>query len=218
MVRRLGRDLLPHGHTIVMEPAFTWIASYGYAAIFGLLLLGIVGLPVPDETLLTFVGYLSFRGDLLLAPALASAFLGSACGISISYALGRFVGPTIIPKLSERFHVNPDHMTRAQQWVQRWGKYALVIAYFVPGVRHVAAIMAGVSKLSPGTFVRFAYVGALVWSGTFVMVGYWLGEEWSRLSPSLHRALLLLGVATGVLLIVALVVVRRQGRADEPTP
>ncbi|MBA2251795.1 MAG: DedA family protein, partial [Nitrospirales bacterium] len=45
-----------------MDQAFAWIADYGYVAIFGLLVLGIVGLPVPDEALLTFVGYLSFQG------------------------------------------------------------------------------------------------------------------------------------------------------------
>jgi membrane protein DedA with SNARE-associated domain len=199
-----------------MEPAFTWIASYGYAAIFGLLVLGIVGLPVPDETLLTFVGYLSFRGDLMLAPSLASAFLGSACGISISYALGRFAGPTMLTKLSGTLQVNPEHITRAQQWVQRWGKYALVIAYFVPGVRHFAALMAGVAKMPLGTFARFAYVGALLWSSTFILVGYWLGEEWSRLSPSLHRSLLLFGLAMGVLLVAGLVVLKRRSRASEP--
>jgi len=55
-----------------MELGFECIGRYGYLAIFLLLLLGIVGLPVPDETLLLFVGYLSFKGDLRLGAALGS--------------------------------------------------------------------------------------------------------------------------------------------------
>lgn len=198
-----------------MEPAFTWIASYGYAAIFGLLVLGIVGLPLPDETLLTFVGYLSFRGDLMLAPSLASAFLGSASGITISYSLGRLVGSAALTKISGTLHVKPEHLVRAQQWIQRWGPYTLLIAYFVPGVRHVAALMSGVAKLPVVTFARFAYAGALLWSGTFIMIGYWLGEEWHRLSPSLHRSLVLYGLAIGLVLVAGLVVLRRRRRGDE---
>lgn len=202
-----------------MEPAFTWIASYGYAAIFGLLVLGIVGLPVPDETLLTFVGYLSFRGDLKLAPAVASAFLGSACGISISYALGYLAGPAVVTTLSGRFHVNPEHLARTQQWIQRWGKYTLLIAYFVPGVRHVAALMSGAAKMPITAFALFAYAGALLWSSVFIMVGYWFGEEWNRLSPTLHRSLMFFGLALGLMLAVGLVVLRRRGRGrtDEPS-
>jgi len=59
-----------------MESGIQWIARHGYPALFVLLMLGIVGLPVPDETLLTFVGYLSFKGTLRLEPAVATAFLG----------------------------------------------------------------------------------------------------------------------------------------------
>ena len=51
-----------------MDTGFEWVTRYGYAGIFLLLMLGIVGLPVPDEALLTFVGYLSFKGELAFAP------------------------------------------------------------------------------------------------------------------------------------------------------
>lgn len=135
-------------HTDHMEPAFTWIASYGYVAIFGLLVLGIVGLPVPDEALLTFVGYLNSRGDLTLLLSMASAFLGNASGISLSYALGRLVGPPHLTKLSGRFYLHPEHIIMAQRWMQRWGKYTLLIAYFVPGVRHLAALMRSSAPLA----------------------------------------------------------------------
>ncbi len=195
-----------------MEPAFTWIASYGYVAIFGLLVLGIVGVPVPDEALLTFVGYLNSRGELTLPPSMASAFLGSACGISLSYALGWFVGPLLLTKLSGRFYLDPEHITMTQRWMQRWGKYTLLIAYFVPGVRHLAALMSGMAKLPIGTFTRFAYTGALLWSSTFIMIGYWLGEEWPHISSPLHRALLLVGLAVALLIAAGMVFASTRAR------
>jgi Uncharacterized membrane-associated protein len=194
-----------------MELGVEWIARYGYLAIFVLLMLGIVGLPVPDETLLLFVGYLSFKGDLGLEPALATAFLGSACGISVSYALGRFVGPRAVVKLTPRLHIHPEQLVLTQHWVERWGKYVLLVAYFIPGVRHLAALLMGASLLPPSVFARFAYTGALLWSATFVGLGYLAGEEWRHLSPLLHR----IGVIGAVLAVLpaAIVVVILWRRA-----
>ena len=116
-----------------METGFDWIGRHGYGAIFALLMLGIVGLPVPDETLLIFVRYLSFKGTLQLESALATAFLGSASGISLSYALGRFVGLPALRKFGHLFHIRPEHLAQVHRWVERWGKYSLLLAYFIPG-------------------------------------------------------------------------------------
>lgn len=83
-----------------MDAGIEWIERYGYLALFALLMLGIIDLPVPDETLLVFAGYLSFKGELGPEATLATAFLGSTCGISASYAIGRFLGPQAVVKIA----------------------------------------------------------------------------------------------------------------------
>ena len=75
-----------------MDSVFTWVAAHGYGAVFLLLLLGVVGIPIPDETLLVFCGYLVWRGTLHPVPAFFSALAGSWCGISLSYTIGRTLG------------------------------------------------------------------------------------------------------------------------------
>jgi membrane protein DedA with SNARE-associated domain len=200
-----------------MDAGFDWITRYGYAAIFLLLMLGIVGLPVPDEALLTFVGYLNFKGDLVLGPSVGTAFLGSASGISLSYGIGRLAGPQVVTKLGPALHLSPEHIANAQAWVQRWGRYALLIAYFIPGVRHLAALLVGASNLSLGVFARFAYPGALLWSATFIAVGYALGEEWHRLSPLVHRTLVVVALIVSSAVVVGLLIIRRKSQPNSPT-
>lgn len=78
-----------------METILVWIHNYEYLCIVMLLMLGIIGLPIPDETLLLFVGYLSFNGELSLPISLLSAMLGSVCGITISYGLGHLLGARV---------------------------------------------------------------------------------------------------------------------------
>jgi membrane protein DedA with SNARE-associated domain len=192
-----------------MELGITWIAQHGYSAIFVLLMLGIIGLPVPDETLLLFVGYLSFTGELRLAPAWGSAFLGSACGISVSYALGRFVGGPALNKVARLAHASPEHLAKTHHFVMRWGPYALLVAYFVPGLRHLAALVVGATRLSPLRFAQFAYPGALVWSGTFIGLGYVGGEEWRQLLPLLHRGFLIGGLIVSLVCSMGILVVWR---------
>jgi len=69
-----------------------WVGQYGYPAIFFLLIGGIVGFPVPDQLLLVISGYLVLTKALSLAPTLFTAVLGSICGITLSYLLGRGSG------------------------------------------------------------------------------------------------------------------------------
>ena len=185
-----------------MEAGFEWIARHGYGAIFVLLMLGIIGMPVPDETLLVFAGYLSSKGTLQLERTVLTAFLGSACGISVSYVVGRFLGLPALLKLGPWLHLRVEHLDQARWWVERWGKYSLLLAYFIPGYRHLAAFLAGASLLQPTVFARFAYTGALVWASCFVGVGYVAGEEWQRLIPALHD-ILRIAMFLGFVLLLA---------------
>jgi membrane protein DedA with SNARE-associated domain len=191
-----------------MEIVFHWITQYGYAALFISMMLGIIGLPIPDETLLAFAGYLVFKNVLQLQYALLAAFLGSVSGISVSYEIGRRYGLTLLNTL--HFHsLSEEKLARAEAWYRRFGKWALVVGYFIPGVRHFTAFAAGVSGLRYRTFGLFAYTGALVWSATFILLGKLVGEEWKTFSEGI-RSKLLFGVGILGLVLIVVVVIRRM--------
>ena len=163
-----------------MRTAIDWISHYGYAGIFSLLALGIFGLPVPDETLMAFVGYLIFRGRLQAIPAFLSAFCGTMCGITVSYAMGRGFGLYVIPRWRAFLHLSVERQVLVQSWYRRAGKWVLVFGYYVPGVRHVNAYVAGTSGLTLPAFAAFAYAGGFIWCLTFIGFGYFLGDRWGR--------------------------------------
>jgi membrane protein DedA with SNARE-associated domain len=185
----------------MVEQIGHWISTYGYPAIFVLLVFGIVGLPVPDETLLTFTGYLVFKGRLRLTPAFLAAFLGSACGITISYILGRTFGIALIHRYGKYIHLTEERIRYAHNWFERVGRWGLTLGYFVPGVRHFTAYAAGISELEAHEFASFAYSGAVLWTLTFISLGYFLGERWESTSEQIHRYLL---IATAALAAVGL--------------
>ena len=191
-----------------METFTHLLSQYGYLAVFGLLMFGIIGLPVPEETLLTFAGVLVYRGHLELVPTLFAAFLGSACGITVSYELGRGVGRVITRWLGRFVHVAPEQMDRVEAWFERVGHWGLLWGYFLPGIRHLTAVAAGATRLRFLDFAVFAYTGALVWSLTFVSLGALAGRHWMRVYVQVHENL---KIASGVVLVImiAALVARR---------
>ena len=156
-----------------------------------LLALGVIGLPIPDETLLALAGVLIGRGSLHPVTAAAAAIGGAITGITLSYGLGRFAGLPLLVRYGSRLHVDTEIIPRVGAWFDRAGKWLLVGGYFVPGVRHFTAIVAGASKLSVGTFMVFAYSGAILWVSSFLTIGYVVGDHWRGLVADIHRHLLL---------------------------
>ena len=174
-----------------------WISAHGYWGIFSLLLLGILGIPVPDETLLLFSGYLVSRGTLHAAPLLIFSFMGSASGISLSYLLGRLLGMQVIVRLGRYIGVHTGQLEKVRNWFKGIGHWTLVVGYFVPGVRHLTAMIAGISNLEVPSFMAYAYLGALLWVSVFLSLGYVFGEKWVVVSRLFQEHL---GVALSLII------------------
>ena len=188
-----------------------WITQYGYFAIFLLLVCGIVGLPVPDETLLTFTGYLVFKGALSLPLAYAAALGGSLSGITISYTLGRAFGMKLIHRYGRYIHITEDRVDKAHAWFARVGHWGLTFGYFVPGLRHLSAFAAGMSAVELPQFALFAYSGGCLWVATFLGLGYFLGDRWESVEKNIEHYFAV--VAISLVILVAAYFLWRSLRA-----
>jgi membrane protein DedA with SNARE-associated domain len=192
------------------QHVLAWITQYGYLAIFFLLMFGIVGLPIPDETLLTFSGYLIYQGRLVLPLAFATALAGSMSGITLSYWLGRTFGLALIHRYGKYVRVTEEHIHKAHAWFERVGHWGLTFGYFVPAVRHLTAYAAGMSDVRPHQFAIFAYAGAILWVSSFLTLGYFLGERWEAVEKNIHHYLVLMSIGAAILVAVWLVWWKRR--------
>jgi membrane protein DedA with SNARE-associated domain len=171
-----------------------FLAHYGYFALFGLLMLGIVGPLIPDETILVFAGISIHRGQMEWTPALLSGMAGSLCGITLSYILGRTGVVYAIRHYRWLDRWVGRHIPEAQRWFERFGKWTLTFGYFIAGVRHFTALVAGTTGLRPTTFALYAWPGGCIWVACFLGIGYYVGEGWEQYAKRLN---------TGVLIVVA---------------
>jgi membrane protein DedA with SNARE-associated domain len=175
-----------------------FLANYGYFALFALLMFGIVGPLIPDETILVLAGIAIHRGHMQPLPTLVVAFAGSLCGITLSYTLGRTGAVFALERVPALKKHLGRHLPEVERWFERLGKWALFFGYFVAGVRHFTALVAGMSGLPVATFALYAYPGGFVWVASFLTIGYYLGEEWEHMAREFD---------TGVVILAALVAI-----------
>jgi len=197
-----------------MDAIFQWVTAYGYAAIFFLLMLGVVGLPIPDETLLVFCGYLISKGKMSPAAGFFAALAGSWCGISVSYTIGRTLGVGIVHRFGKYLHLTQERMDRVHQWFDRTGHWALMIGYYIAGLRHLTAIVAGTSGLGFPSFAAYAWTGGLLWVSTFLTLGYYLGENWKHIADAIHHYVIYVSLALLAAAAVYYVLRRKRPSKD----
>jgi membrane protein DedA with SNARE-associated domain len=145
------------------------------------LVLGVVGFPIPDELLLIGAGYLVAHQKINVFTTVACAILGSILGITISYFIGRLIGNWILKKFGPTLNITPEKIKITKSWFSRIGKWILIIGYFIPLFRHLVGFIAGGAKLNFKDFALFAYTGAVIWSLTFLSIGYFFNEWFTGL-------------------------------------
>ncbi|WP_341300834.1 DedA family protein [Lysinibacillus sp. FSL H8-0500] len=154
------------------------IEHYGYLGIIVILIGGIVGLPLPDEVFLTYIGYSVYRKNLAHIPALISAMIGAVGGITLSYYIGYRFGLPLLQKYGPKVYITEQKIAFTKKMFVKIGPLLLVIGYFIPGVRHLTAYIAAINNYPYKKFALFAYIGAFIWTFTFISLGKTLGEKW----------------------------------------
>ena len=198
------------------------IGHWGYLAIFVLVILGNMGVPLPEETVLILAGYLVWEGDLRLPIVLVIGFLSAVVGDNIGYRIGRQFGQAAIERYALWVLGSSRRLERMRGFVTRYGPTGVFVARFLPGLRFMAGPLAGATGLPPLRFFVANVCGAALYVplsvGLGYAVGYGLGDYVSRLERAVGElARLVLTVAIlGALLLMgwrALQAARAKRRA-----
>lgn len=174
------------------------IDAWGYAAIFLIVAFGTVGLPVPEETVLTVSGYLAWQGHLQFPLVTLVAIVSAVTADNIGYWTGRRYGQRILGRVMA---AAPERAERARAFILRYGVVAVFAARFVAGLRLMAGPLAGSTGLPPGRFFIANLLAAVVYAPIVVGVGYAIGYG---LGDYIERLRLTAGSAGRVVVVVAL--------------
>ena len=167
--------------------AISSLQSFGYFALSFLLILGSIGLPLPEEPLLLLSGYLSSVGFFKFPFVLIAAILGIVIGDNLSYWVARKKGIKFILKYGEIFFIRKRYIKKAEKFFKNHGGKAVFLSRFIIGFRFFGPIFAGVSKMKWSRFQIYDLIGIFVWVPIITLVGYVFGTNVSLIMKSLDN-------------------------------
>jgi membrane protein DedA with SNARE-associated domain len=184
----------------------TSLLNIGYAGLFILMALESASLPIPSEVVLPFAGYLVFLGKMNLVLAILDGAAALLVGALVDYYLALWLGRPVVYRLLRRMGISSTRLDDGERWVDSRGSWSVFIARFIPGIRSVISIPAGLLRMKLKTFVILTSAGSLIWSAVLVYAGYSAGPLWqsslNSLSSFAGQAALVLIAVLSVLYVV----------------
>ncbi len=192
-----------------LEPT-TLILTFGYVGLFTIILIEsglFFGFFLPGDSLLFTAGLLAASGIVVIWILLILVPIAAIVGDSIGYWFGAWVGPQLFTK-EESFFFSIKYVRRAEQFYERYGARAIVLARFIPVVRTFVPILAGVGSMRYSTFLTYNVIGGLLWGVGVTLAGYSLGVTF----PEIENYLL--PIIIGIILLsfvpIGIEVLRRE--------
>jgi len=171
----------------------------GVGSLVGLFIIGaiifaesglLIGFFLPGDTLLFTAGFFAAQGQLPLVGVIVTIFFASIIGDNVGYAIGRKTGPKLFKK-KDGIIFRQEYITKAEAFYEKHGGKTILFARFVPVIRTFAPLVAGVGHMHRKRFVIYDICGALIWTVSIVLAGFWLG---SRVDPSLMERFIVLAI------------------------
>lgn len=173
--------------------------------------------PIPSEVILPFAGFAANQGQINVVAAWAAATAGAIAGAWVLYLVGRAFGTERLEQLaSRRWFVlfSATDLARGERFFERHGAKVVLFGRFIPLVRSIVSVPAGLDGMRPARFTVLTGVGSGIWNAVFIGAGYAAGDNWESIEgyvqPFSYAAVALLALA-----VVALVV--RRWREPRPT-
>jgi membrane protein DedA with SNARE-associated domain len=185
-----------------------FIATYGYLAIFLLMVAESACIPVPSELIMTFGGALAAGAvpgtGLNLAVVILAGTAGNVVGSYIAWAVGRYGGQPALRRWGRLIRIREHDLDRASRWFDRFGPRAVLIGRLLPVVRTFISLPAGIAGMDPLRFGIYTAIGCVPWTAALGAAGYAVGKNWDSIANGFHgptyiiAAVVVIGLAVAV--------------------
>jgi len=193
------------------------VEAFGYPAIFVLILLESTLVPIPSELVMPFAGFMASQGKFSLPVILVINSVAALIGSGLCYGIGVVGGKPALVKYGKYFLVRQHDLERTEVFFAKHVKKTVFIGRFLPVIRHVISVPAGIARMPLPAFFLQTFLGSTLWGGTLILLGYFVGANWKTFATALKHvdlfiaAILMLGlVALGIRFVVRR---RREPRA-----
>jgi membrane protein DedA with SNARE-associated domain len=201
----------------ILNSVIGLINHYGYIILFTALVLELIAFPLPGELMMTYCGFLVYQSKMNWILSILVATTGVIVGITISYFIGAKLGTRFFDKYGSYIHLGPKQREKTSKWFKSSGNKLLILAYFIPGVRHITGYFSGITEISYKRFAINAYFGAFLWTTTFISLGKVLGPNWDKFHTYISKYLLIGSLSIALIFIIVYVYKNHKSQIIEAT-
>lgn len=200
---------------IVFDNLLKWyFANMNYWTIIILMAIESTFIPLPSELVLPFAAWKASQGELNLFLIIFFASVGCVLGATLNYVLSRTLGRTIIygladSKAAKFFFINREKLQKAENYFIENGNTSTFVGRFVPGVRHLISIPAGLAKMDFKKFLFYTFTGSFFWNAILSLLGYYFGKNQEVLMAHFHQ-LKWVALGVGIVFVLYLVFVKNR--------
>jgi membrane protein DedA with SNARE-associated domain len=198
-----------------------FIATYGYLAIFLLMLAESACIPVPSELIMTFGGALAAGAvpgtHLNLIGVILAGTAGNVAGSYLAWAVGRYGGQPALRRWGKRLRLREHDLDRAVAWFDRHGNKAVLIGRVLPVVRTFISLPAGIAGMPPVRFGVYTTLGCLPWTTALAVAGYAVGANWESIVNAFHGpSYVIAGIVLAAIVLAVWRYLRRRQAESRP--
>ena len=163
------------------------INKFGYFGVSLLIAIENIFPPIPSEVILTFGGFMTSYTNLTILGIIIAATIGSVIGALVLYFLGKLLPSERLEKIVDgkigrALRFKKEDVRKADKWFDKHGHWTVFFCRFIPIVRSLISIPAGMSGMKFAPFIILTTIGSLIWNSVLIILGNIAGENWSVIS------------------------------------
>lgn len=188
------------------------VLRLGYPGLFLLITLESTLVPIPSELVMPFAGFLAAKGEFSLAVIIIINSTAAMVGSGLCYWLGAAGGKPLLVRYGKFIFVRQKDIEKTEAFFARHGKATILIGRFLPVVRHIISVPAGIARMPLVPFFTQTFIGATIWGTVLILIGYELGARWESVAKQLKHVDLMIGglIVLGLVALAIRFVVRRR--------
>jgi membrane protein DedA with SNARE-associated domain len=159
----------------------------GYPGLVLMMALESMVAPVPSEIVMPFAGFLVAQGKFTILGGIIASSMGTILGSFISYYLGKFGGYPLVLRFGYYLLLDKEHLDTTVRWFEKRGDMTIFVCRFIPIVRHLISIPAGVGNMNIAKFAIYTLIGGTIWNAILLVAGIYLEEKWTIIHKYSHQ-------------------------------
>ncbi|WP_462419797.1 DedA family protein [Salinicoccus sp. Marseille-QA3877] len=194
----------------------TIMNDFGYAGIILLIAIENIFPPIPSEVVLTFGGFMTTTSELTIPGVVISATGGSVLGAVVLYYIGVQLSVKRLEKIIDRWghilRVTKEDIKKADKWFDKYGPWTVFFCRFIPLIRSLISIPAGMSKMNVLLFLGLTTLGTLIWNIVLVYLGAAVGNSWEDIVGymDIYSNIVYALIIIGVIVLIVLYIRKRK--------